>query len=69
MSDIEYTNTPSLPSDAPSLRTCLLTFTEDERQILVMALGELLGSVRRGEHLIARIQRLLDRVQNAQPGE
>jgi hypothetical protein len=41
-----------------------LTFDGLERQLLLMALGELLGSVRRSEHLTPAIQALIARVES-----
>jgi hypothetical protein len=42
-----------------------LTFDGLERLLLLMALGELLGSVRRSEHLTPAIQALTARVESA----
>lgn len=44
-----------------------LTVTAEEIQVLQMALGELLGSVRRDEHLIPIIQSLLARLSAPAP--
>jgi|GEM_PF-6908792 len=41
------------------------TVTEAEREVLVLALGELLQSTRRGEHLVPVIQALLRRLGSA----
>lgn len=39
-----------------------LTVTAEELQVIQLALGELLGSVRRGEHLILTIESLQARL-------
>lgn len=58
-------NIPTPLPDAPLPTTGAYTITvnEGERQVLIMALGELLQSTERGEHLIPTIQSLLARLQ------
>jgi hypothetical protein len=65
MADYEYTNTRAKSFDAPDEETYTLTFNGQERQIFLMALGELLGSVTRSEHLTPAIQALITRVESA----
>ena len=47
-------------------RPITLTCTKEECQVLLMALGELLGSVQREEHLVPTIRTLTKRVKDAQ---
>lgn len=56
--------TPESHEDAPELvgGPYTLTLTADELQVIQLALGELLGSVRRGEHLIPIIESLQQRL-------
>jgi hypothetical protein len=65
MADYDYTNTTTESFDAPAEKTYRLTLDGRERQLLLMALGELLGSVTRSEHLTPAIQGLIARVQSA----
>jgi hypothetical protein len=65
LADNEYTNTKADPVDAPKEGMYTLTFDGQERQLFLMALGELLGSVRRSEHLTPAIQALIARVESA----
>ncbi len=65
MADYEYTNTTDKPFVTPPQGTFTLTIDGQERQLLLMALGELLSSVTREEHLTPAIQELLARVQAA----
>jgi hypothetical protein len=44
----------------------VLRLTADERQVVQLALGELLQSTRRGEHLVPVIQSLLARIQSGE---
>jgi hypothetical protein len=62
----EYTNTTAKSFDAPANGIFTLTFDAQQRQLLLMALGELLSSVTREEHLTPALQELLARVQAAQ---
>jgi hypothetical protein len=48
-------------------RPITVSFTKDECQVLLMALGELLGSVQRQEHLVPTIDTLTKRLKDAQP--
>jgi hypothetical protein len=48
-------------------KSIVLRLTEDEREVLELALGELLSSARRDEHLIPTVQGLLDNVRAAGP--
>jgi hypothetical protein len=57
--------TPTTPPEAGQAVT--LAFSGAERELLVLALGELLSSARRDEHLIPAIQALLARLQSAGP--
>ncbi|HKV85753.1 MAG TPA: hypothetical protein VJN88_14460 [Ktedonobacterales bacterium] len=62
MADYEY-STPHGPEDNPPIGGAYtLTLDAAERQLLQMALGELLQTVAREEHLVPRIRTLLDRV-------
>jgi hypothetical protein len=62
MADYEY-STPQGPEDNPPTGgTYTLTLDAAERQLLQMALGELLQTVAREEHLVPRIRSLLGRV-------
>jgi len=47
-------------------RPVTLTCTSEECQILQMALGELLGSVQRQEHLVPTIRTLIKRLKDAE---
>lgn len=58
-------NDPTPASAIPASAPYTVTISEDERQVLLMALGALLQSVERGEHLISTIQTLLDRIERA----
>lgn len=53
------------PAPTPTGGPYTLTLNADELQILQLALGELLGSARRGEHLVPTIQSLLARLSSA----
>lgn len=59
--DTNQAGSSTTPADAE--RTITLTLSENEREIVALALGELLSSVRRDEHLVPAVQRLLARVQ------
>jgi hypothetical protein len=48
-------------------RPITLNCTREECQVLLMALGELLGSVQRQEHLVPTIRTLIKRLKDAQP--
>ena len=62
MADYEY-STPRGLDDAPPIGgRYSLTLDSAERQLLQMALGELMQTVSREEHLIPRIRALQDRV-------
>lgn len=62
MADYEY-STPRSPDDAaPAGGQFMLTLDAAERQLVQMALGELMQTVSREEHLIPRIRALQDRV-------
>ncbi|HEX6816805.1 MAG TPA: hypothetical protein VF120_00380 [Ktedonobacterales bacterium] len=62
MADYEY-STPRSPDDTPPAGgRFMLTLDATERQLLQMALGELMQTVSREEHLIPRIRALQDRV-------
>jgi hypothetical protein len=47
-------------------RPITLNCTKEECQVLQMALGELLGSVQRQEHLVPTIRTLIKRLKDAQ---
>lgn len=59
----DYSPIPLPDTPLPTTGAFTITVNEGERQVLVMALGELLNSTRRGEHLDPTIQALLDRLQ------
>jgi hypothetical protein len=58
---------PSGGDDKP--RPITLTCTKEECQVLLMALGELLGSVQREEHLVPTIRTLIKRFKDIQSTE
>jgi hypothetical protein len=57
-------STPPVPTSGGS-RAITLTLDETERELIALALGELLSSTTRDEHLIAAVQALLARVHAA----
>lgn len=62
MADYEY-STPGGLEDAPPISgRYTLTLDSTERQLLQMALGELMQTVSREEHLVPRIRALQDRI-------
>lgn len=61
--------TPASDNPMPIGRVYDITINENEGQVLLMALGELLQSVERTEHLTPTIQALIDRIQRAVPAE
>lgn len=65
MAPNDPTPAPTPASAIPASVPYTVTISEDERQVLLMALGALLQSVERGEHLVSTIQSLLDRIQRA----
>lgn len=65
MASNDFTLNPPPDSTPPVNGAYTMSITEDERQVLLMALGALLQSVERGEHLVPIIQTLLDRIQHA----
>ena len=52
----------------PADRMCV-TINAEEQQVLLMALGELLDSVERSEHLTPTIRALIERIRLAPPFE
>lgn len=69
MADYEY-STPRGPDDAPPAGgRYTLTLDAEERQLLQMALGELMQTVSREEHLVPRIHALQERVNALVTGE
>lgn len=62
---------PESHEDTPAPRggPYTLSVTADELQVLQLALGELLSSARRGEHLIPAIQSLQARLSGLAPAE
>lgn len=61
----DHTPTPLPETPLPTYGAYTITINEGERQVLVLALGELLHSTERGEHLDPTIRSLLDRLQRA----
>lgn len=66
MATYDYTNTTAKSFDAPAEGTYTLTFSEQGQQIVLMALGGLLGSVKREEHLTPAIEEMIAQMQSAQ---
>lgn len=62
MADYEYSNPRSHDDTPPAGGRFTLTLDSAERQLVQMALGELMQTVSREEHLIPRIRALQDRV-------
>lgn len=62
MADYEYSTSGRPGDELPAGGHYTLTLDASERQLLQMALGELRQTVSREEHLLPRIQRLLDRL-------
>ncbi|HLZ22390.1 MAG TPA: hypothetical protein VKQ30_09730 [Ktedonobacterales bacterium] len=56
------TPTPLPDTPLPTYGAYSFTVNEGERQVLVLALGELLQSIERSEHLLPTVQSLLDRL-------
>ena len=59
----DHSPVPLPDTPLPTTGAFTITINEGERQVLVIALGELLHSTRRDEHLDPTIQSLLDRLQ------
>ena len=62
MADHECSTPQGPDGNPPTVGAYTLTLDAAERQLLQMALGELLQTVSREEHLVPRIRKLLDRV-------
>jgi|GEM_PF-2832737 hypothetical protein len=64
--DVNVNEQHHAQSEAVTGATYTVSYTADEQQVLLMALGELLHSVRRDEHLVPTIESLIERVRNSQ---
>lgn len=64
----DHTPAPLPETPLPTYGAYTITINEGERQVFVLALGELLQSTERGEHLDPTIRSLLDRLQHAATG-
>jgi hypothetical protein len=69
MEDSDVSEIGDIPasSNRPAGERYQFTFTSAERDVITLALGELLQSVRRDEHLIPTIQSLIERMKSAAP--
>lgn len=65
----DYTPVPMPDTPLPTTGAYTITVNEGERQVLALALGELLLSTERREHLIPPIRSLLERVQRISSSE